>query len=147
MRSAKAVISENLARLGSPTLKMSYNTMTSERGPSHTLTSLKRWSVATRDLPGERAGRTSEGCGVFLVIMELTCISRLAVSQIKAIHVYDFDNTRENQLASSLHTRAQILLTRLCSVPEPPSQPTIMERRNDRVPAGMGELHKRRVVA
>lgn len=79
--------------------------------------------------------------------MELTGVSCLAVSQIKAIHVYDFDNTRENHPASSLHMRAQILLNRLCSVPEPASQPTIMERRNDRVPAGMGELCERRVVA
>ncbi|KAJ5469673.1 hypothetical protein N7539_009291 [Penicillium diatomitis] len=38
-----------------------------QRTSSHTLTSLKRWSVASRDLP--------------------------AVSQIKTIHVYDFDNT------------------------------------------------------
>lgn len=81
------------------------------------------------------------------MIMELTGVSHLAVSQIKAIHVYDFDNTCETYPASSLHTRAQIMLNRLCSVPEPPSQPTIMEWCNDRVPAGMGELRKRRVVA
>ncbi|KAJ5886607.1 uncharacterized protein N7473_009281 [Penicillium subrubescens] len=67
MRSAKAVISEKFARLGSPTATMTYSTAPSQRGPSHTLTSLKRWSVATRELP--------------------------AVSQIKTIHVYDFDNT------------------------------------------------------
>ncbi|KAJ5377584.1 uncharacterized protein N7496_004993 [Penicillium cataractarum] len=54
---------------------MSYGTATSQRGPSHTLTSLKRWSVATRELP------------------ELIGVRDLAVSQIKAIHVYDFDNT------------------------------------------------------
>jgi hypothetical protein len=60
MRSAKAVISEKFARLGSPTATMAYTTAPSQRGPSHTLTSLKRWSVATRELPGERAGCTSE---------------------------------------------------------------------------------------
>lgn len=62
MRSAKAVISEKFARLGSPTATMTYSTAPSQRGPSHTLTSLKRWSVATRELPGERAGHTSEDC-------------------------------------------------------------------------------------
>ena len=79
--------------------------------------------------------------------MELTGVSRLAVSQIKAIHVYDFDNTRKNHPAPCLHTNEQTLLIRLCSVPEPPSQPTTMEWCDHRVPAGMGELCKRRVVA
>ncbi|KAJ5623229.1 hypothetical protein N7490_011834 [Penicillium lividum] len=66
MRSAKAVVSENFARYGKAGASMSHG---SSGSPSqqHTLTSLKRWSVANTELP--------------------------AVSQIKAIHVYDFDNT------------------------------------------------------
>ncbi|KAJ5153122.1 uncharacterized protein N7482_009600 [Penicillium canariense] len=67
MHSAKAVIAEKLARLGPSSSNIFYSTMPPQRPPSHTLTSLKRWSVANRELP--------------------------AVSQIKAIHVYDFDNT------------------------------------------------------
>ncbi|KAJ5918094.1 hypothetical protein N7454_010469 [Penicillium verhagenii] len=63
MRSAKAVVSENLARYGKTGPNMSYGGSQS----AHTLTSLKRWSVANAELP--------------------------AVSQIKSIHVYDFDNT------------------------------------------------------
>lgn len=95
MRSAKQVISEKFARLGPSASTMSYGTATSQRGPSHTLTSLKRWSVATKELPGERASG----------IMKLFCenganryICGLAVSQIKTIHVYDFDNTREDHI-------------------------------------------------
>jgi hypothetical protein len=59
MRSAKQVISEKFARLGPSASTMSYGTATSPRGPSHTLTSLKRWSVATKELPGERVGCAS----------------------------------------------------------------------------------------
>jgi hypothetical protein len=106
MRSAKAVISEKLVRLGTSTAAMSYGTATSQRGPSHTLTSLKRWSVATKDLPGERAGCASETVASS-VNLELTVACGLAVSQIKTIHVYDFDNTRENH-RSSRHPRPQI---------------------------------------
>ncbi|OJJ79703.1 rRNA 2'-O-methyltransferase fibrillarin-like protein [Aspergillus glaucus CBS 516.65] len=57
MKSAKAVVSENryAAGLDPPQL------------PSRTITGLKRWSIANRELP--------------------------ATPQVKAIHVYDFDNT------------------------------------------------------
>ncbi|KAJ5692470.1 hypothetical protein N7462_001893 [Penicillium macrosclerotiorum] len=68
MRSAKAVISEKLARRSPTAFKMSPGTMiANNRSPLHTLTSLKRWSIANKDLP--------------------------AISQIRTIHVYDFDNT------------------------------------------------------
>ncbi|KAJ5555193.1 hypothetical protein N7461_003663 [Penicillium sp. DV-2018c] len=69
MRSAKAVVSENLARFGSSASNMSYSTggFHATHRPPHTITSLRRWSVANKELP--------------------------AVSQIRAIHVYDFDNT------------------------------------------------------
>jgi len=51
---------------------------------SHTLTGLKRWSCHGRELPRKLYGiRTLE-----------VCSQGTAVSQVKAIHVYDFDNTR-----------------------------------------------------
>lgn len=62
MRSAKAVVSEKLARLGSPNMSYSAGGIR-----PHTITSLRRWSVVNKELP--------------------------AVSSIRAIHVYDFDNT------------------------------------------------------
>ncbi|KAJ5161082.1 Protein of unknown function DUF2410 [Penicillium capsulatum] len=65
MQSAKAVVSENLARHGTTGTSMSYGTMTAQR--SHTVTFLKRWSILNKELP--------------------------SASQIRAIHVYDFDNT------------------------------------------------------
>ncbi|KAJ5422037.1 Protein of unknown function DUF2410 [Penicillium cf. griseofulvum] len=64
MRSAKAVVSERLARFGS-TANMSYTGSGTHR--PHTITSLRRWSIVNKELP--------------------------AVSQVRAIHVYDFDNT------------------------------------------------------
>ncbi|KAJ5115868.1 hypothetical protein N7456_000216 [Penicillium angulare] len=68
MRSAKAVVSENFARYGRGGASMPYTTATApSQSRQHTLTSLKRWSVANKELP--------------------------AVSQIRAVHVYDFDNT------------------------------------------------------
>ncbi|KAJ6157802.1 hypothetical protein N7470_005394, partial [Penicillium chermesinum] len=61
MRSAKAVVSER----GPPGHGTS--SAVEPQQPQHTVTMLKRWSVANKELP--------------------------AVSQIKSIHVYDFDNT------------------------------------------------------
>ncbi|KAL2705823.1 hypothetical protein AAEP93_001073 [Penicillium crustosum] len=46
---------------------MSYSTGSGIQRPPHTITSLRRWSIVNKELP--------------------------AVSQIRAIHVYDFDNT------------------------------------------------------
>lgn len=43
MRSAKAVVAENLARRGTT------GTMAAQR--SHTVTSLKRWSILNKELP------------------------------------------------------------------------------------------------
>ncbi|KAJ5922264.1 hypothetical protein N7516_009967 [Penicillium verrucosum] len=65
MRSAKVVVSEKLARIGST--NMSYSTGSGIQRPPYTITSLRRWSIVNKELP--------------------------AVSQIRAIHVYDFDNT------------------------------------------------------
>lgn len=51
MRSAKAVVSENLARLGTST--MSYHTGAAHvaNRPPHTITSLRRWSIVNKELP------------------------------------------------------------------------------------------------
>lgn len=62
MRSAKAVVSEKLARIGTAATMS-----TTQRQPPYTVTALKRWSVGAKTLPD--------------------------VSQIRSIHVYDFDNT------------------------------------------------------
>lgn len=106
MRSAKAVISEKFARLGSSTSVMSYSATNPQRSPSHTLTSLKRWSVATKELPGERAVWTHQrGLWTLPREMKLTVVLGSAVSQIKAIHVYDFDNTCEDHPVSHHPTR------------------------------------------
>ncbi|KAJ5780571.1 hypothetical protein N7457_005731 [Penicillium paradoxum] len=69
MRSAKAVVSENLARFGSSAPNMSHtgSGIHASHRPPHTITSLRRWSIVNKELP--------------------------AISQIRAIHVYDFDNT------------------------------------------------------
>lgn len=107
MRSAKQVISEKFARLGPSASTMSYGTATSQRSPSHTLTSLKRWSVATKELPGERAGCAS-GIMDASVKIELMGVCGLAVSQIKTIHVYDFDNTREDHIMFRHPARSHI---------------------------------------
>lgn len=51
---------------------------------THTTTALKRWSCHSRELPRK-----------FRVAWVLRFTDRrLAVNQVKAIHVYDFDNTR-----------------------------------------------------
>lgn len=47
MRSAKSVVSEKLARIGTAA-KMS----TTQRQPPYTVTALKRWSVGTNTPPG-----------------------------------------------------------------------------------------------
>lgn len=52
MRSAKGVVSEKLARLGHPVSSMSHTTVATHRPPPRTVTSLKRWSVLNKELPG-----------------------------------------------------------------------------------------------
>ncbi|KAJ5766945.1 uncharacterized protein N7511_004561 [Penicillium nucicola] len=66
MRSAKAVVSEKLARLGASTMAHSTSGIHANNRP-HTITSLRRWSIVNKELP--------------------------AMRKIRAIHVYDFDNT------------------------------------------------------
>ncbi|KAJ5111242.1 hypothetical protein N7532_001777 [Penicillium argentinense] len=57
--------------------------MSTAQRPPYTLTSLKRWSVTDKQLP--------------------------AVSQIKTIHVYDFDNTRESSCRLSRKKKLYLL--------------------------------------
>ncbi|KAJ6040569.1 hypothetical protein N7444_009474 [Penicillium canescens] len=67
MRSAKAVVSEKLARLGAPNMSHSTTSGMHASNRPHTITSLRRWSIVNKELP--------------------------AMRKIRAIHVYDFDNT------------------------------------------------------
>ena len=53
---------------------------------SHTLTGLKRWSCHNRELP-----RRLHLLSIRLVV--IVTKSNLAIDQVKALHVYDFDNT------------------------------------------------------
>ena len=55
MRSAKAVVSEKIARLGAPNMSHMSHSTTSGMHVSnrpHTITSLRRWSVVNKELPG-----------------------------------------------------------------------------------------------
>lgn len=47
MRSAKTVVSEKLARIGTAATMS-----TTQRQPPYTVTALKRWSVGAKTLPG-----------------------------------------------------------------------------------------------
>ncbi|KAH8426850.1 rRNA 2'-O-methyltransferase fibrillarin-like protein [Aspergillus melleus] len=71
MRSAKAVVAENASRQESAAMSrgQANGALAQDlpRSPSRTITGLRRWSIINRNLP--------------------------AVPQVKAIHVYDFDNT------------------------------------------------------
>ena len=52
MRSAKAVVSEKLARLGASSMSYHGGAHVANR-PPHTITSLRRWSIVNKELPGE----------------------------------------------------------------------------------------------
>lgn len=52
MRSAKAVVSEKLARLGASSMSYTSGAHVANR-PPHTITSLRRWSIVNKELPGE----------------------------------------------------------------------------------------------
>jgi hypothetical protein len=93
LRSAKSVVGD--LRSSRPPQQMALpqfngSAFGDSRQPSaHTITSLKRWSVAGKELPGTKPLRANSVCP-----HELT-EEFLDVSQIKTIHVYDFDNTCE----------------------------------------------------
>lgn len=59
---------------------------------SRTITGLKRWSIINKDLPGRRFVFTWANFLNFFT----NSLHTTAVSQVRAIHVYDFDNTRES---------------------------------------------------
>ncbi|KAF5861612.1 hypothetical protein ETB97_012778 [Aspergillus alliaceus] len=67
MTSARAVLSKNYAAAMARGQANGSLAQDHQRSPSRTITGLRRWSIVNRDLP--------------------------PVSQVKAIHVYDFDNT------------------------------------------------------
>lgn len=67
------------------------------------------------------------------------------MSQVKAIHVYDFDNTCEHAMlpvGMIMDSAADCF-----SVLKSASQPTALERTDDRFSAGVGEFRKRGMVA
>jgi hypothetical protein len=84
-RSAKAVISENYAKMARGAANGSFM----EYHPaSRTITGLKRWSSINKDLPGK----------AFLPLVSprrhlIDVLPFQGPSQVRAIHVYDFDNT------------------------------------------------------
>lgn len=91
MRSAKAVVSEN--RYSGLDRSQFNGSLPQDhsRMPTRTITGLKRWSVASRELPG---GFDLHVLKIHVLVRWLTVSLRIAaISQVKAIHVYDFDNT------------------------------------------------------
>lgn len=85
---------------------------------THTTTGLKRWSCQNKDLPCEHV------CGSISPIDFRTNFFLLpaAVSDIKAIHVYDFDNTRmcsSHQALSKPRSTANILPVFCSPLPNP----------------------------
>ena len=58
-----------------------------QRKVIHSITGLKRWSCHSRELPRKALALT-----VFPVIVAVD--PYIAINRIKALHVYDFDNTR-----------------------------------------------------
>jgi hypothetical protein len=91
MRSAKAVVSEKLARLGAPNMSHSTTSGMHASNRPHTITSLRRWSIVNKELPGKNRSLINQPWEV-LTNAIITTVMR----KIRAIHVYDFDNTREN---------------------------------------------------
>ena len=67
----------------------SMNSSTARKAASYTLTGLKRWSCVTRELPR-----------MYMKFSDMKIVTNLreAVSQVKALHVYDFDNTRKHSI-------------------------------------------------
>jgi hypothetical protein len=53
----------------------------------HTVTALSRWSVANRQLPREKK--------IFMPYVLEANECNAVIGKIKALHVYDFDNTRQ----------------------------------------------------
>lgn len=95
----------------------------SSHQPAHlTPTAMGRWSVSSKLLP--------------------------PVDQIKALHIYDFDNTRKNKHPAQ--DERLLLLTIMPStdsLQDPPPQPEALERLDHRLPIESDILCQRRLVA
>ena len=103
---------------------------------SHTLTGLKRWSCLTRELP-----RTNILCVIlrtlgvfepwngFLYRIHIIWLTNcpIAPQQIKAIHIYDFDNT----CRSILILKRTMILVNANSVYNSFTKPKVMEWTNN----------------
>lgn len=131
MRSAKAVVSERLARLGNTTSSMS-----TSAPRSHTVTSLKRWSVLNKELPRVFTLRPRRKNSVDFI--------QLFLKSEQSMYTTSTTPVRPPHLFVS---RVATLTIHRSSFPEPTSQPPVMERNDDRFPPGIRELHKWRVVA
>ena len=79
---------------------------------SHTLTGLKRWSCQSRELPRK----------LYELPTRIFTNQETAINQVKALHVYDFDNTRSQPPTSKLKTELTY-----SSVHEPLAKPKTME--------------------
>jgi hypothetical protein len=90
MRSAKAVVSEKLARLGASNMSSSNTSGMHASNRPHTITSLRRWSIVNKELPGKLASVIKLTWDILTIAIIIT-----AMRKIRAIHVYDFDNTRK----------------------------------------------------
>ena len=73
---------------------------------SYTLTGLKRWSCHSRELP-RRPDFLSLGPVVSFTKADL------AIDQVKALHVYDFDNTCKSFWPRRIHLQSGTYLTYL----------------------------------
>lgn len=103
MRSAKAVVSENrYSGLDRSQLDGSLP-QDQSRITSRTITGLKRWSVANQNLPGVFIYKESIQSGWLMVLRRIA-----AISQVKAIHVYDFDNTCKTLERSNILSQKQL---------------------------------------
>lgn len=139
MRSAKAVVSEKLARIV-PAATMS----TAQRKPAYTTTSLKRWSVATKALPGvlsvlphfDHLGSYETN---YIQSPQLFLKSVLFMSMISIIPVSLVTFATDKEL--------QILTMVFDSIPKPSTQPAALEWANNRPAADRRELCQRRLVA
>lgn len=93
--------------------------------PAHlTPTAMGRWSVSSKQLP--------------------------PVDQIKALHIYDFDNTREDTVNAQDAQRFVVKLTNpsfACSLQDPPSQSEAVEWLDHRLPLESDLLCQRWLVA
>lgn len=125
LRSARAVVAARFAKYPKMATPMVGGPLRSEgRKSTYTTTALKRWSCQSADeLPGGSLFNLS--LSFPWPDSEKLIAILTAVTQIKAIHVYDFDNTRTSpQLYSSFNggpSRLTIFFFSVFSILESPS--------------------------